>query len=160
MLESIRCLLRLCLRVSGHNHLSIDDGVDAHQRVLLIGAITLAAVLSRGRAIEPRVAACWWTIYKKKGISDLNGFKSRPDVAPFVLPTFEDVLPEVKHALLDRVSLLRNLHVFINLTEEKRSLDRSTGFKACGKGRKCPTSCLEFILKDYERMELRGRVYL
>lgn len=97
---------------------------------------------------------------KKKGISDLNGFKSRPDVAPFVLPTFEDVLPEVKHALLDRVSLLRNLHVFINLTEEKRSLDRSTGFKACGKGRKCPTSCLEFILKDYERMELRGRVYL
>lgn len=43
------------------NHLSIDDVVNAHQRVLLISTISLQAVLSRSGAIKNRVAACWWT---------------------------------------------------------------------------------------------------
>lgn len=37
----------------------------------------------------------------------------------FVSLTFKDVLSEVKHALLDSVSLLCNLHVFINLMRDK-----------------------------------------
>lgn len=48
-----------------------------------------------------------------------NHHKHQPKVALFVLPTFEDVLSEVKHALLDSVSLLRDLHVLINLMREK-----------------------------------------
>lgn len=46
-----------------NNHLSVDDVVDAHQRVLLISTITLQAVLSRGSAVENRVAACWCTTW-------------------------------------------------------------------------------------------------
>lgn len=37
----------------------------------------------------------------------------------FVVLTFEDVLSEVKHALLDSVPLLCDLHVFINLMKDK-----------------------------------------
>lgn len=37
----------------------------------------------------------------------------------FVSPTFKDVLTEVKHALLDGVSLLSHLHVLINLRRDK-----------------------------------------
>lgn len=37
----------------------------------------------------------------------------------FVSPTFKDVLTEVKHALLDGISLLSHLHVLINLKRDK-----------------------------------------
>lgn len=47
-------------------HLSVDDVVDAHQRVLLVSTLPLQAVLGGTRAVKNRVAT-WWT--KKTSLS-------------------------------------------------------------------------------------------
>lgn len=103
----------MCRRIT---HLSIDDCVNAHQCVLLIGTIRLQAVLSRRSAIEHRVAACKINI-SAASVWGLDN-KRRSKDKLFFLSTFKDVLAEVKHAFLDSVSLLRDLHVFIHLIKD------------------------------------------
>lgn len=103
----------MCRRIT---HLSIDDCVNAHQCVLLIGTIRLQAVLSRRGAIEHRVAACKINILAASVWGLENKRRSKDKL--FFLSTFKDVLAEVKHAFLDSVSLLRDLHVFIHLIKD------------------------------------------
>lgn len=42
-------------------HLSVDDVVDAHQRVLLVATVGLQAILGRSCGIQAWGATCWCT---------------------------------------------------------------------------------------------------